>query len=65
MPFVQCMLVAAEFSQQDWGVVVWSLASIAEAEQDAVIYLEDLFISPAIEAQVQSLLCLERNKTRS
>ena len=29
----QCMLLAAEFSQQDWGVVVWSLASIAESEQ--------------------------------
>ena len=29
----QCMLVAAEFSQQDWSVVVWSLAAIAEAEQ--------------------------------
>ncbi|GAX72613.1 hypothetical protein CEUSTIGMA_g69.t1 [Chlamydomonas eustigma] len=48
----QCMLIAAEFTQQDWGVVVWSLASIAEAEQDAVIYLEDLFISPALEAQI-------------
>jgi len=29
----QCMLVAAEFSQKDWTVVVWSLAAIAEAEQ--------------------------------
>ena len=28
-----CMLMAAEFSPQDWGVVVWSLASIAESEQ--------------------------------
>ena len=48
----QCMLIAAEFSQQDWTVVVYSLASIAEEEKDAVIYLEDLFISPQLEAQM-------------
>jgi hypothetical protein len=32
--------------------MVESLARIAEQEQDAIIYLEDLFISPQLESQI-------------
>lgn len=50
---------------QDWVVMVRSLSTIAEQEHDAVIYLEDLFISPQLEAQVREGSCGWRQKRSS
>jgi hypothetical protein len=44
----RCLELAAVFTQRDWSVVVYSLASIVDANKDMGVFLEDLFFSPQV-----------------
>jgi hypothetical protein len=44
----RCMEVAPSFTQQEWAVVVSSLAHIVGGRSELGVYLEDLVIMPQV-----------------
>eukprot|EP00798_Chlamydomonas_sp_ICE-L_P018215 gene18215-24666_t len=47
-----CYMLAGKFSQQDWAVVVYSLAAMVERDPSASFYVEDLLILPQLESKI-------------